>query len=201
MKLFRIISNAQGGQIFLNMGQVFGLSDEMVAQAVRYFLPPIEKVIARRSESVDGLISVLEFLGSRRCDRAMADPRIFREQRVADEGQRILLYLFGKGGHVRKLIDNRARALQIDPEILEWMLPYIAVLAIGALEVRTRRPLGTVLHRLARGSLEPHTVLNPYVALAKQVKLRHEAMAGLRQSRVTGFLGSLFGRSSAASAA
>ncbi len=199
MKLFRIIADTQSGRTFENMGQTYGLSDEMAAQVTRYFLPPIKKVLARRSETVEGMVSVLEFLGARRCDRVMEDARMFGHPRVAEEGERILAYLFGENGHTAKLVEKRARALQVEPRVLDQMLPFIAVLAIGAVEKRTRRPLGVVLHRMAKGAMEPRDLLNPYTALAAQIKKRDasERNGGKRPS----LFGGLFARPESRSAA
>jgi hypothetical protein len=172
MKLFRIIADAQSGKIFDHMGQAFGLSGEMAAVVTRYFLPPIKKVLERRSDTLEGMVSVLEFLGSRRCDRVMDDPRMFGHARVAEEGERILNYLFGESGYRATLIEKRAKALQVEPRVLEQALPFIAVIAIGAVEKRTRRPLGVVLHRMAKGAIQPPELLNPYAALAAHIKKR-----------------------------
>jgi len=94
MKVFQIIASAQGAHIFSNMGQAFGFGDELMAQTVRYFVPPITKTIEKRAQTPEGLISVLEFLGSRRYDRFLEEPRIFGHAQIAEEGQRILNYLF-----------------------------------------------------------------------------------------------------------
>ncbi|MDX2266411.1 MAG: DUF937 domain-containing protein [Hyphomicrobiales bacterium] len=192
MKLYRIIAEAQSGRVFETMGQTFGLSDEMAAQVVRYFLPPIRKVLERRCETLDGMISVLEFLGSRRCDRVMEDARMFGHARVSDEGERIVNYLFGDTGYARKLIEKRAKVLGVDAAALEKMLPFIAVLAIGAVEKRTRRPLGAVLQRIAKGETDPKDLLNPYSALAAHLRLRRDGeRAGARRPTL---FGSLFTR-------
>ncbi|MBC8048890.1 MAG: hypothetical protein H7X92_01930 [Chitinophagales bacterium] len=199
MKLFSIIADTQSGRAFENMGQTYGLSDEMAAQVTRYFLPPIKKVLSRRSETVDGMVSVLEFLGSRRCDRVMEDARMFGHPRVAEEGERILAYLFGDSGHTAKLIDKRARALQVEPRVLDQMLPFIAVLAIGAVEKRTRRPLGAVLQRMAKGATEPRDLLNPYAALAQHIKKRDAG--GKNGGRRSFIFGGLFAKTESRSAA
>ena len=47
MKLFQIIASAQGSRAFSNMGQAFGFTDELMAQTVRYFIPPMAKAIDR----------------------------------------------------------------------------------------------------------------------------------------------------------
>lgn len=196
MKLFTIISNAQSGKAFLHLGQHFGLSDEMAALTVRYTLPAMRKAIERRTETAEGLIAVLEFLGSRRCDRVMQDPRMFGHVRVESEGQAILKYLFGSSQHIRKLIDSRAKILPIEAERLEKMLPYIAVMAIGAIEQRTRRPLGAVLNRLKQTALQPRDLHNPYASLAVHLADRkRELESRWRGGRISALLSAVLPRS------
>jgi hypothetical protein len=199
MKLYSIIASAQGGQVFVNMGSAFGLSEELAAQVVRYFVAPIRKTIEKRSESYRGLVSVLEFLGARRCDRYLTDPRMFGHPKVEEEGRLILDYIFHTPENIRKIVGNRAKALPVQHDQLEAMFPYVAVMAIGAMEYRTRRPLAGVVQRISGGAMEERTMENPYSELVTELR-RREAPAdgGNASGKPTGFagvFGSLFSRS------
>jgi hypothetical protein len=189
MKLFQIIASAQGAQVFSNMGQAFGINDELMAQAVRYFIPPITKAIEKRSQTPEGLISVLEFLGSRRYDRFLDDPRIFGHSQVAKEGQRILNFLFIRDTRIQKIVENRARVLPIEPVTLEKIFPFIAVLAIGAIEVRTRRPLGVILYRVTKGATDENAAANPFTALVQFLKKQERQQKDQRRRRLFAFFG------------
>ena len=189
MRLFQIIASAQSGHIFNNMAKAFGFSDELMAQAVRYFLPPIAKAIEKRSQTPDGLVSVLEFLSARRYDRFLDDPRIFGHAHVSQEGERILNYLFVREAKIQKIIDNRAKVLPIDAADLAKLFPMIAVIALGAVEVRTRRPLGVILHRLAKGTIDGRSIANPYLALAQHLKKEEREARVHRRRRLFAFLG------------
>ena len=158
MRVFQIIASAQDAHIFSNMGQAFGFGDELMAQTVRYFVPPITKTIEKRAQTPEGLISVLEFLGSRRYDRFLEDPRIFGHAQIAEEGQRILNYLFVRKERLQKIIENRAKVLPIDPVTLERLFPFVAVMAIAAIELRTRRPLGLILYRVMKGAADDRAI-------------------------------------------
>jgi len=54
MKLFQIIASAQSSRAFFNMGQAFGFGDELMAQTVRYFIPPMAKAIEKRAHTPEG---------------------------------------------------------------------------------------------------------------------------------------------------
>jgi hypothetical protein len=197
MKLYSIIANAQGGQVFVNMGSAFGLSEELAAQVVRYFVTPIRKTIEKRTESYKGLMSVLNFLGTRRCDRYLADPRMFGHPKVDEEGKLILSYVFHNMENIHKVVANRAKMLPVQPDQLEAMFPYVAVMAIGAMEFRTRRPLAGVAQRLLGEADDDDAIENPYAKLVSQLQQRENAVEGenVRSSGFVGVLGSLFNRS------
>jgi hypothetical protein len=189
MKLFHIIASAQGNRAFPNMGQAFGFSDELMAQTVRYFIPPIAKALERRAQTPEGLLSVLEFLGSRRYDRFLDDPRIFGHSQVLKEGQRVLDYLFVREARINKIIENRTKVLPIDAALLQKLLPYIAVMVIGGVEVRTRRPLGVILHRITKGATDDRAIANPFLALAQHLKKQEREQKDQRRRRLFAFLG------------
>jgi hypothetical protein len=189
MKLFQIIANAQGSRTFFHMGQAFGFGDELMAQAVRYFIPPMAKAIERRAQTPEGLLSVLEFLGSRRYRRFLDDPRIFGHDQVLKEGERVLAYLFVREERIKRLVDNRAQRLPIEPEAIHRLLPYIAVMVIGAIEVRTRRPLGVIWHRISGGATDGRAIANPYLALAEHLKRQEREQRDQRRRRLFSFLG------------
>lgn len=200
MRLFRSIAGAQGGRVFANLGAVFGINDELAAQIVRYFLPPITKSIARRMDNAQGLVYFLELIGTRRHDRYLADPGIFGHPQIEDEGRVILATLFPSTRHLQKIIGNRAKILPVEPHQLERMLPYIAILALGAIELKTRQPMKDILIRLLKGRADPVAVANPYKALATEIRRRRNELPGSDQDRRSGIaavFGSLFARADA----
>jgi hypothetical protein len=171
------------------MGQAFGFGDELMAQTVRYFIPAISKAIEKRAQTPDGLLSVLEFLGSRRYDRFLDDPRIFGHTQVLQEGQRILDYLFVREERIKRIVDKRAEVLPIEAAALKGMLPYIAVMVIGAIEVRTRRPLGVIWHRISKGAIDDRAIANPYLALAEFLKKQEREQKDVRRRRLFSIFG------------
>jgi hypothetical protein len=183
--------------VFANMGAAFSLNDELAAQVVRYFLPPITKAVGRRMEDARGLVYFLELIGSRRHDRYLADPGIFGHPQIEVEGRKILAVLFPNAGHLQKIIGNRTRVLPIPPETLEMMLPYVAILALGAIELKTRQPMKDIIVRLLNGRADPVAAANPYRALASEIRRRLAAAQVADQDRRSGLsavIGALFAR-------
>ncbi len=190
--------------MFANLGATFGINDELAAQVVRYFLPPIAKAISRRTESPQGLIYFLELVGSHRHDRYLADPGIFGHPKVEAEGRMILTKLFPNAAQLHKIVGNRAKILPVQPPTLEKMLPYVAVLALGAIELKTRQPLKGILIGLMNGRADPVAAANPYRALASEIRRRRIEVAERdpdRRSGIAAVLGALFARTDAQRAA
>jgi hypothetical protein len=186
------------------MGAAFRMNDELAAQIVRYFLPPIVKAVSRKMETSKGLLYLLDYIGSRRHDRYLADPGIFGHPQVEAEGRSILTILFPNQAHLRKIVGNRAKVLPVQPELLERMLPYIAILALGAIELKTRQPLKAILLRMLNGRADPVSMNNPYKALAIEIRRRRMAERAREQERRSGLsavFGALFARADAQRAA
>jgi hypothetical protein len=95
-------------------------------------------------------------------------------------------------------VENRAQRLPIEPAAIHRLLPFIAVMVIGAIEVRTRRPLGVIWHRITRGAADDRAIANPYLALAEHLKRQEREQRDQRRRRLFSFLG--VGSSSAPSA-
>ncbi len=168
------------------MAGAFGHREEAVAKALRYFIPPVVKAIEKKAHTADGLISVLEFLGSRRFDRFLDDPRMFGHIHVFAEGRRVLEFLFGHQDRLQRLVDNRAKALALEPGRIMELLPYVAIMVVGAVEVRTKRPLTLLVSRLANGGA---AVANPYLALAQHLNKLEREQREQRRRRFSIYFG------------
>ena len=105
------------------------------------------------------------------------------------EGERVLDYLFVREARVKKIIENRTKVLPIEAAALQNILPYIAVMVIGAIEVKTRRPLGVIWHRIAKGATDDRALANPYLALAQHLKKQERDQKEQRRRRFFSFLG------------
>lgn len=200
MRLFRTIASAHGGRVFANMGAAFNLSDELAAQVVRYFVPPIIKAVTRRTQTSQGLLNFLDFLGTYRLSRHWDNSEIFSHPDVERDGQAVLVMLFPQVVQVRRIVNNRARVLPVDPYVLEGIFPYVAVLALAAIEMRTRQPLSNILEHLAAETIDETALSNPHEGLAEEIRRRHALATASTQntqqrSGISGILGSLFSRS------
>ena len=175
-----------------------------MAQVVRYFLPPIVKSVTRRAETSSGLIYLLEFIGTGATTAISPTPA----SSCIRKWRRKAARYWPRCSPIRcicsKIVGNRAKVLPLRPEMLERMLPYVAILALGAIELKTRQPLKAVLLRILNGRADPVAMANPYKALAGEVRRRRVAELGRNKDRRSGLaavFGTLFARSDAQRAA
>lgn len=195
MRLFRSIASAQDGQIFNNLGNAFDIDDELAAQVVRYFLPPLHKAITKRMETPYGLMMLMELIGARRHDRYLADPDIFTRPQVEEEGRELLTTLIPNRNYIARIIENRTTVLPLPADTLEKMLPYVTILVFGAVELKTRQPLKDVLVSILGEKADQAAVSNPYQALANEIRLRKMAKGEeeeKQRSALSSVLNSLF---------
>lgn len=188
MRLFRSIASAQNGQIFNHMGTAFGMNDELAAQVVRYFLPPLHKAMLKRMETPHGLMMLLELIGARRHDRYLADPRIFTDLQIEEEGRALLTTLIPNRNYIARIIENRTKVLPLPAETLEEMLPYVAILVFGAVELKTRQPLKKLVLRILGGKADPVALDDPFKTLANEIRLRKMAK-GVEEEKRTSLAG------------
>ena len=163
MRVFQIIASAQGAHIFSNMGQAFGIR-RRIDGANRSVFRSTDHKNHREAGS-----NARRFdLGARISWFAPLRPVPGRPQdlghaQIAEEGQRIFNYLFVRKERRQKIIENRAKVLPIDPVTLEKLFPFIAVMAIAAIELRTRRPLGLILYRVMKGAADDRAIANRFL--------------------------------------
>lgn len=192
MKLFQTIAAAQNGRLFPLLGQAYGVDANLAAQIVRLFLPAVTKAVARRAETGEGVVTLLQFLGAERYDETLDRPDVFRDSRLAEEGRYILHMLFAHAGQIDKIVANRAKVLPVADTLLADMFPHIALVGVAALQRCSREPLKVILEGLTESVAEPRSIANPYAALADEVELRLQRDRGSKRS-LSGVFGTLFG--------
>lgn len=172
MKLFRIISNAQDGQVFANLGATVGLSEELTAQCVRSLSEPLVRAIDRRTREPEGVLALLDFFGRRRYDRVLTSVQIFGHPRSQIEGETIVLFLLETPAAIDELLREQQEALSLERELMQQILPYAAILVMGAVEHRLREPLQAIIQQLESEGLDSAAKHNPFAALAQIIRER-----------------------------
>ena len=172
MKLFRIIASAQNGQVFANLGGLVGLSEETTAKCVECLSQPLVDALSRRTGDREGVIDLLDLFSARRYDRFLTSTQIFGHPRSAGEGERILDFLIGDRETLDHIIAQQQDKFELERTTVEALLPYTAIMVMGAMEHRLREPFFEIVRKLEDPELVQQAERNPFVTLAELLRSR-----------------------------
>lgn len=172
MKLFRIIAGAQKGRVFANLGALVGLSEETTAKCVECLAQPLVDALGRRTSDRQGVIDLLDLFSARRYDRFITTTQIFGHPRSAAEGQRILDFLVGDRETLEHIIQTQQEKFALERTAVEALLPYVAIMVMGAMEHRLRQPFLDIVRKLDDPELVQQAERNPFVTLAELLRTR-----------------------------
>lgn len=172
MKLFRIISGAQNGRVFANLGALVGLSEEATAKCVECLAKPLVDGLGRRTSNREGVIDLLDLFSARRYDRFLTTTQIFGHPRSAAEGQRILDFLIEDRETLEHIITTQQDQFELERTTIEALLPYVAIMVMGAMEYRLREPFQEIVAKLEDPDLTAQAGKNPFVTLAELLRSR-----------------------------
>jgi hypothetical protein len=172
MKLFRIIAGAQKGRVFANLGALVGLSEETTAKCVECLAQPLVDALGRRTSDRQGVIDLLDLFSARRYDRFITTTQIFGHPRSAAEGQRILDFLVGDRETLEHIIQTQQEKFELERTAVEALLPYVAIMVMGAMEHRLRQPFLDIVKKLDDPELVQQAERNPFVTLAELLRTR-----------------------------
>lgn len=172
MKLFRIIAGAQGGRVFANLGALVGLSEEDTARCVECLSQPLIEAVERRTGDREGVIDLLDLFSARRYDRFLTSTQIFGHPRSGTEGQRILDFLIEDRETLEHIIAVQQDKFGLERTTIDALLPYAAIMVMGAMEYRLREPFTEIVARLDNPELTAQAARNPFVTLAEVLRSR-----------------------------
>jgi hypothetical protein len=172
MKLFRIIAGAQGGRVFANLGALVGLSEEDTARCAECLSEPLVEAVERRTSDREGVIELLDLFSARRYDRFLTSTQIFGHPRSGAEGQRILDFLIEDRETLDHIISVQQEKFGLERTTIEALLPYVAIMVMGAMEHRLHSPFTEIVDRLEDPELSAQAKRNPFVTLAEVLRSR-----------------------------
>jgi len=172
MKLFRIISDAQGGRVFANLGGLVGLSEEATARCVECLCEPLVEAVERRTSDREGVIELLDLFSARRYDRFLTSTQIFGHPRSPAEGQRIVDFLIEDRETLEHIISVQQDKFSLERTTIDALLPYVAIMVMGAMEHRLHAPFTEIVERLEDPDLTAQATRNPFTTLAELLRAR-----------------------------
>jgi hypothetical protein len=132
--LYDILSDAQRGDAFTELGNEFGLTPQQTQAAVAALLPAISVGIKRATETPEGLGNLLALMGSQPDLHAMYDdPQAAFTQQGRTAGNQVLSAMFGSPDASRAVTDQAQQLSGVTSSILKKLLPILAGMIISGL--------------------------------------------------------------------
>lgn len=162
-----------------------------MALAVSYFLPELMAGIRSWTSTREGLQEFLNCLSDAEFERHYHAPGLVSDVTARTLGLSILAKITGARDIDPNTVQRAAALTRISTSDLDRILPYLTVLLMGALKLRSEKPLRRVLSDIRGNQHYGNAVADPFDELATIV-MHPEAPVQLSPARR--LLGALFQR-------
>ena len=157
MNMFDILREAQGGNGIDNLARQFGLGKQETEQVLQQVLPAMSAGFKQRTQSADGLESMLRRIQGTDYEDVYEDPAALQNEATRARGNDVLAEVFGSKDVSREVAQKAEFASGIGSTVVKAMLPMIASMVLGGMQRKTSRDtgmggiLGTLIQGMAGG--------------------------------------------------
>ncbi len=138
--LLDLLAGAQARPAKQQLGQQFGLSDEVTQQAMSALIPALAAGLKSNASQPGGVEALLGALGKGGHARYLDDPSLLGRTDTREDGNGILGHLLGSKDMSRSVAAQAAQKTGIDSDILKQMLPLVATMVMGSLSKKSEEP-------------------------------------------------------------
>ncbi|KAB2917095.1 MAG: hypothetical protein F9K29_10595 [Hyphomicrobiaceae bacterium] len=170
MQMHDTLRQAQGASVADVLAASFGVTAAQAAAVIRAANAEITRSLTRLALSRGGLADLVDLLGRSDWEKHVGSESIFKSDRIREDGNLALQSIMGGGDRAGMLAARAARASGLRPDVVEAMLPGLAVAVMGMLAVRAKKSLGEILGRMP--SLGRWSKGNPHADLADVLRRR-----------------------------
>jgi hypothetical protein len=133
MPLLRTIRAARGGEATRRLGQQFGLGESEIEQAIQAIVPQLAHALRRLAESRTGAPVVHALMEEENYARYIDEPDALKEPQARADGDRVLEEILEGRYQRREITRIAANDSKLTEETIARLMPYIAVVTMGAL--------------------------------------------------------------------
>lgn len=155
MQITDILAKAQGGELYDNIAEVYGLEPAEVEAVAGNVLPFLASAIERNTLSRGGLADIVGALGDGHHQMYLEDPRFIGSQVMVSDGNNILGHILGSVDRSRAVADKVAATSGVGADWVRKLLPILAALVMGALSKGSSGGLGDIIRKLPGGADNP----------------------------------------------
>ncbi len=157
MNMFDILRQAQGGNGIDNLAKQFGLGRAETEKVLQQVLPAMSAGFKQRTQSEDGLASLLRKIQGTDYEDVYEDPSMLQQAETRERGNQILGEVFGSKEVSRDVAQRAEFTSGIGGTVIKAMLPMIASMVLGGMQKKTSSDsgmggiLGTLIQGMAGG--------------------------------------------------
>lgn len=158
MNMFEILREAQGGNGIDNLANQFGLGRQETEQVLQQVLPALSAGFKQRTQSADGLQSMLTKIQGTDYEDIFENPSALQSEATRARGNQVLGEVFGSKEVSRAVAEKTQFVSGIGSSVVKAMLPMIASMVLGGMQRKTSTNngmggiLGTLIGGLAGAS-------------------------------------------------
>jgi hypothetical protein len=127
------ILSVDNGAVVRRLSQQFGLSEEVMAGAIRSLAPALARGLGRETEQPNGGQSLANALMTGDHGRYLEDPAILAQPATTEDGNKILGHVFGSKDVSRNVAAFASEQTGLNPSLLKQLLPVLAPIVMGIL--------------------------------------------------------------------
>ena len=138
--LLDLLAGAQAQPAKQQLGQQFGLSEDMTQQAMAALIPALAAGLKSNASKPGGVEALLDALNQGNHGQYLDQPSLLGRTETRDDGNGILGHLLGSKDLSRSVASQAAEKTGLDSKLLQQMLPIVATMVMGSLSKRSEEP-------------------------------------------------------------
>ncbi|MCR9269401.1 MAG: DUF937 domain-containing protein [Hyphomonadaceae bacterium] len=138
--LLDLLAGTQARPAKQQLGQQFGLSEDMTQQAMAALIPALAAGLKSNASQPGGVEALLGALNKGSHSRYLDEPSLLGRPETRDEGNGILGHLLGSKEVSRSVASRASEKTGLDSAVLKQMLPIVATMVMGSLSKKSEEP-------------------------------------------------------------
>lgn len=138
--LLDLLAGATAQPAKQQLGQQFGLSEDMTQQAMAALIPALAAGLKSNASKPGGAEALLAALNKGSHSRYLDEPGLLGRSETRDEGNGILGHLLGSKEVSRAVASRASEKTGLGDDLLKQMLPVVATMVMGSLAKKSEEP-------------------------------------------------------------
>ena len=138
--LLDLLAGAQAQPAKQQLGQQFGLSEDMTQQAMAALIPALAAGLKSNARQPGGVEALLGALNKGTHSRYLDEPSRLGRPETLEDGNGILGHLLGSKEVSRSVATRASEKTGLDSQLLKQMLPIVATMVMGSLSKKSEEP-------------------------------------------------------------